>query len=421
MSDYMKGELFTGSTQSRPLRVALVTSSLRLAGAEKQTVYTARALLHAGIDVRLFYLGGGGYYETVLRQMGVPLSQIYAPNRPLVILAKLIRALCLFQPHIVLVNQFGDLLHGATAGRLCNALTLGSVRSDGWYELNAHGGLSQLMLRLAHGFVANSCRARQNLVPRGIKPQKIEVLPNVIDLQDFDARSTLSLRLSLPAGRVIAAAVGRLHSCKRFDRFLEALALARRSEPALAGVIAGADCGPRTALQERANALGLMPPDLTFLGECDRIPALLARAGLLVLSSDYEGFPNVILEAMAARLPVITTPAGDASLVVQHGKSGYVVEREDIQGMAAFMVQLARSASMRVNFGEAGRKRVEQEYNYESLAGRLIAIFHSFTAQQRRASLLEMLERGIPARKTETLSGALLLDGPAVGVPESGM
>ena len=213
----------------------------------------------------------------------------------------------------------------------------------------------------------------------------------------------------------------RLHSCKRFDRFLEALALARRSEPALAGVIAGADCGPRTALQERANALGLMPPDLTFLGECNRIPALLARAGLLVLSSDYEGFPNVILEAMAARLPVITTPAGDASLVVQHGKSGYVVEREDIQGMAAFMVQLARSASMRVNFGEAGRKRVEQEYNYESLAGRLIAIFHSFTAQQRRASLLEMLERGIPARKTETLSGALLLDGPAVGVPESGM
>jgi len=408
-----KGEPQTESTRSRPLRVALVTSSLRLAGAEKQTVYTALALLHAGIDVRLFYLGGGGYYETVLRQMGVPLTQIYAPDRPWLILARLIGAFCLLRPDIVLVNQFGDLLHGATAGRFCNALTLGGVRSDGLQELNARGRLSPWMLRLAHGFIANSYRAEQNLISRGIKPQKIEVLPNVIDLQDFDARCMVPTPHSLPTGRVIAAAVGRLHPCKRFDRFLEALALARRSEPSLAGVIAGADCGARTVLQERARALGLMPPDLTFLGECDNIPALLDRAGLLVLSSEHEGFPNVILEAMAARLPVITTPAGDASLVVQHDKTGYVVEPEDTQGMAAFMVQLARSPSMRLNFGEKGRKRVEQEYNYESLAGRLVAIFHSFAAQQRRASLLEMLKRGIRTRKTETLSGALLLEGPA--------
>jgi len=175
------------------------------------------------------------------------------------------------------------------------------------------------MLRLAHGLVANSCRGRLTLVSQGIRPEKIELLPNVIDLQDFDARSALPSEISLPSGRIIASAVGSLHPCKRFDRFLEALALARRSEPALAGVIAGADCGAKAALQEKANALGLAPEHLTFVGECDRVPALLTRSALLVLSSDYEGFPNVILEAMAARLPVVTTPAGDASLVVQHG------------------------------------------------------------------------------------------------------
>jgi glycosyltransferase involved in cell wall biosynthesis len=236
----------------------------------------------------------------------------------------------------------------------------------------------------------------------------MEVLPNVIDLEDFDARSALPLGISLPSKRVIVAAVGSLRSCKRFDRFIEALALARRRESALAGVIAGADCGARAALQERANSLGLARDDLMFLGEFDRVPALLAQVALLVLSSDYEGFPNVILEAMAAQLPVVTTPAGDAGLIVQHGKTGYVVEREDIQGMAAFMVQLARAPSMRMNFGEAGRKRVEQEYNYESLSDRLVAIFQRFARQARRASLLEMLERGVPAKKPETLSGALV-------------
>src|SRR5207302_3583447 len=168
MSDHLnKGRLFTEASRSRSLRVALVTSSLRLAGAEKQTVYMARALLEAGIDARLFYFGGGGHYETVLQQTGVPLIQIYAPNRPWLILVRLIRALCLLRPHIVLVSQFGDLLHGGTAGRLCNALTLGGIRSDGWYELNARGRLSQWMLRLAHGLVANSCRARLTLVSQG--------------------------------------------------------------------------------------------------------------------------------------------------------------------------------------------------------------------------------------------------------------
>jgi glycosyltransferase involved in cell wall biosynthesis len=266
------------------------------------------------------------------------------------------------------------------------------------------------MLRLAHGFVANSRHAMQTLVSQGVKPQKIDVLPNVIDLRDFDSRTVLPLRFSMPSERVTVAAVGNLHPCKRFDRFLEALALARRTEPALAGVIAGADYGVRAALQERAGALGLGPQDLVFLGECDCVPALLAHSALLVLSSDYEGLPNVVVEAMAARLPVITTPAGDAGVVVQHGQTGFVVQPNDTEEMAALMIKLAQSPSLRAELGEAGRKRVEQEYNYELLADRLVGIFHRFARQQRRTSLLELLECGAPGRKNGDL--AMLLERP---------
>jgi hypothetical protein len=132
---------------------------------------------------------------------------------------------------------------------------------------------------------------------------------------------------------------------------------------------------------------------LVFLGECDCVPALLARSALLVLSSDYEGLPNVVVEAMAARRPVITTPAGDAGVVVQHGRTGFVVQPDDAQGMAAYMVKLAQSPSMRTELGDAGRKRVEQEYNYEMLANRLVNIFRGFAAQQRRTAVLELLNR----------------------------
>jgi glycosyltransferase involved in cell wall biosynthesis len=367
----------------------MVASSLTLAGAEKQTMYMARALRDAGVDVRLFYLGAGGYYERVLRETGVPVRQIYTPKRPVVMLAGLIRALSRLRPHVVLASQFADLIYSATAGRCCRALTLGSIRSDGLRDLATRAPLGLLLSRMTHGLITNSQGARQKLISRGVAPSRMEVLPNVIDLQDFDSRSALpSEDVSLPSGRVIVAAIGRLHPCKRFDRFIDAVALARRREPALAGIIAGGEGGgAKAALQERASSLGLSGEDLSFVGECERIPALLARAAFLVLTSDYEGFPNVILEAMAARRPVITTPVGDAPLIVQHGQTGYVVEGSDVKGMAEFMVRLAQSPSMRVSFGEAGRKRVEQEFNYDLLADRLMSIIHRFAERTGRVAL----------------------------------
>jgi glycosyltransferase involved in cell wall biosynthesis len=232
------------------------------------------------------------------------------------------------------------------------------------------------------------------------------VLPNVIDLPDFDERSARPLGINLPEDRVIAVAVGNLHACKRFDRFIEALALARRHAPELTGVIAGADCGVKAALQIRAEALGLTPRDLIFLGAFDQVPALLARSAMLVLTSDYEGFPNVILEAMAARLPVISVPAGDAGLIVQPDKTGRVVAAEDVRSMAEFMVQLVQDPALRMRLGEAGRKCVEQGFNCEPLAERLLAVFHRFASRQQRRFLCGLLERGVAANNSAPVAGA---------------
>jgi len=99
------------------LRVALVVSSLRLGGAEKQFVYMAGALFTAGIEVQIFYLGSDGHYESVLREMGLPLRRIYRPKRPWRMLGELTRTLRVFRPDIVLVSQFSDILFGGIAGR----------------------------------------------------------------------------------------------------------------------------------------------------------------------------------------------------------------------------------------------------------------------------------------------------------------
>ena len=395
-------------TQDAP-RVALVASSLRLAGAEKQTVYMARALLEAGADVRFFYLGESGHYEAVLRRMGVSFARIYRQNRPLFILTRLTHALRRFRPHIVFAPQFGDLLQAGPAGRLCNALTLGGLRSDGFYELNTHGRRSRWMLRLAHGLIANSHRARQNLLSRIANPPGITILPNVLDLREFDARSKLSPRTPIPSDRVIAAAVGSLQPSKRFDRFLNALALARRKAPALLGTIAGSDCGSRADLEKQAAELGLLPNHVVFFGECANVPALLARACFLVLCSEYEGFPNVILEAMAARLPVIATRVGDAERIVVQDQTGYLVDEADVTALADRMVEFALSPETRIRLGAAGRTRVAQEYDYQSLPTRLLSVFKDFAVHSRRSRLVQNLQAWLPVREPNPLSEQALV------------
>ncbi|HEY5910159.1 MAG TPA: glycosyltransferase family 4 protein, partial [Verrucomicrobiae bacterium] len=261
--------------------------------------------------------------------------------------------------------------------------------------------------------VANSYRGSQNLISRGADPARIKVLPNVLDLAEFDARSRMPSRCALPPGRIIAAAVGSLLPCKRFDRFLKALALAQRKAPNLFGVIAGADCGAGSALLRTADELGLGPGEVSFAGECDNVPALLAQSAFLVLCSDYEGFPNVILEAMGARLPVVTTPVGDAESIVQHDLTGYVVDGDHVEAIADRMAELALSPAARKRLGMEGRRRVVLEYNYEALSTRLLAVCRDFAVQNRKHDLLKSLEGGGLVASPSGLAGARLASEPA--------
>jgi len=375
------------------MRVALVATSLRLAGAEKQFVYVARTLLAAGVQTKVFYLGAGDHYHRVLQEAGIPLCQIFHKGRPLLMLFRLLQQSRRFKPHIMMASQFGDLVFAGPAGRLCGALVLGGVRSDGLYELRSSGRRGRFLLALAHGLIANSFHAKENLAQTGINQHKFAILPNVIDLTDFDRRAAEPFHYDVPAGRVLAVAVGSLHECKRFDRFLEALALARARKPAIFGLIAGKDLGAKSALEQKAQELGLLHTDIAFFGECEQVPALLRRSRFLVLCSDYEGFPNVILEAMAAGLPVLTTPAGDAPRIVQDGVTGYVLNADDAQELADCMCRLAANPQLSAQLGEAGRARVSHEYNLSSLSERLLLILREFACRERKKSVLRALEK----------------------------
>ncbi|MCC7124220.1 MAG: glycosyltransferase [Acidobacteria bacterium] len=375
-----------------PLTVALVAGGLGQGGAEKQLLYMARALVQQGVRTRCYCLTRGDHYESHFRDAGVEPIWIGQQGAPPIRVARLARHLRRDRADIVQAGHFFANLYAALGARACGAASIGAVRNDGALELRENRGWGPWLTRLPTILMANSEAGARHVRTYRQSADEVVVLPNVIDLARFDALASDADGRE-PIGPV-AMAVGRLVPAKRFELFLAALAMARQTEPALTGVIVG-DGPERARLEDTARRLNLLPDAVRFAGARSDVPALLRQAHFLVSSSAHEGFPNVLLEAMAAGRPVITTPAGDAERVIDANVTGLLIPGDDAAAMAAAMVDLARHPATRQAMGREGRRRVERLYSDHSLADRLLAIYDIARARRRRVAVAAPAERPV--------------------------
>jgi glycosyltransferase involved in cell wall biosynthesis len=160
-------------------------------------------------------------------------------------------------------------------------------------------------------------------------------------------------------------AVGRLYPAKRWDRLIKVIALVR--DRGLAFSVRHAGGGPLLEeLQAQAKLLGV-DALIQFLGPRAGISALLADSSFLVHTADEEGCPNVVMEAMACGRAVLATDSGDVPLLVEDGKTGFVVRRGDDKALADRLVELATNPDLCMAMGRNGRMKAEQEFDLHSL------------------------------------------------------
>ena len=191
-------------------------------------------------------------------------------------------------------------------------------------------------------------------------PRKFCVVRNGLDLKSFRSSG------STPQMRNYVAAVGSLLPVKRWDRLLRIVQKVKST-----GVgdvclrIAGH--GPlRPALEELARTLGISEA-VKFLGATDDIPAFLRQAKFLVHTSESEGCPNVVMEAMACGLPVVAMDAGDIPYLVEEGRTGFVVPQEDEGTLADRVSLLLRDEPLCRSMGQAAREKAEREFSLKRL------------------------------------------------------
>jgi len=261
---------------------------------------------------------------------------------------------------------------------------------------------------LADRIIAVSQGVQKDLVESGIKPAMIATIPNGIDLTPYVPRWKESAakpaqdkrraqRRTTAAGSpeqggakdskrgFLIGTVARLHRQKALDVILEAARLVLASEPAARFVIGGT--GPlEDKLKAKIKELRL-EPYVKMPGFVSDVPDFLSTLDVYVLSSDYEGLPLAVLEAMGAGLPVVSTAVGGVPEAVVDGLTGMLVPPRQPKVLAQAIVRLLVDPDLARKMGIAGRNRAEELFDAKVMAEKTVKVYRRVVARKRRKGI----------------------------------
>jgi glycosyltransferase involved in cell wall biosynthesis len=221
----------------------------------------------------------------------------------------------------------------------------------------------------AHRVVANCRAAADRLGVEGVAAHKINVIPNGVAIPDFDG----ALRRT-PARRVVV--VANLRPEKGHDVLLRAAShIVRRFPDARFDVVG--DGPERRSLEALSDELGLRG-FVSFAGHREDVAARLAAADICVHPSRSEAFPNAVLEAMAAGLPIVASGVGGVIEVMRDGDTGLVVPPGDHNQLAHAIGRIMSTPTLARSLGKAARSEVAARYSFD----RMIADFEAVYLRQ---------------------------------------
>ncbi len=350
-------------------RLSFLVTRLEQAGAEKQLSYVARGLAQRGWSVQVISLMTPIALHEELEMAGVEVVSLnVSPERRLrelpVALTGLARVLRHHKPQVLCTfNYHADIL-GRLVGRFAKVpIITSSLRNESF-----GGAKRDCFIRLTNFLTpvitVNSEQAAKALVRRKVIPQnKLRVMPNAIEIAE-PSQDRLSIRRSLGIAEqdFLWLAVGRLEEQKDFANLLRAFQQLPESQHlAIAG-----EGKLKDDLQALSKSLTL-EQRVQFLGRRDDVTNLMHAADAFVLSSRHEGLPNVVMEALAAKKPVVATDVGGVAELVKQGM-GYLVPARDPAELATKMTELVNlSSAERQAMGERGYVHVNTTYALEAV------------------------------------------------------
>jgi glycosyltransferase involved in cell wall biosynthesis len=264
--------------------------------------------------------------------------------------------------------------------RICRRPLALFATNHNWIGLTisekVYQAIDALALRRFARIVAVSEQVKRDMTVRSIPPSRIEVIGNGIDPEDPDLRcERVAARqcLGLNDDDFVIGNVARLTTEKDHARLIEAVAVLQPAVPNIRLVIVG-DGPERAALEELARQKHL-DGAVRFTGNTDNARRCYPAFDIFALPSLNEGLPMVLLEAMAAGVPVIASSVGAVPRVVQHEKNGLLISPGDTYQLVQALRRLAADPDLRAELSRQGADRVRNDFSSQVMARRYGEIY----------------------------------------------
>jgi glycosyltransferase involved in cell wall biosynthesis len=255
--------------------------------------------------------------------------------------------------------------------------------------------IDQMLIRRARRIIAVSDRLVRDLVESGASRERITLFPNAVLLDDYPPAMPADQarrELGLPSSSKCIGIVGRLSAEKRHDLFLEMAAALAASDPDLFFLVVGHG-RVQADLQRLAERLKIANRVL-FLGHRTDMYRIYAALNLLVLCSDTEGMPNVVLEAFAYGRPVVATRVGGVPEVVTDAANGLIVPPGQLTPLIAAARAIVNDAGLAARLGRSGRQTIEAHFDFRRRTAALEALYQSLLdVRPQRGSLANAIDR----------------------------
>jgi glycosyltransferase involved in cell wall biosynthesis len=354
------------------LRVCFIAGTLGVGGAERQLYLIISTLKRLGSEVSLICLNNGEYWESVIKETGINYYTLNGKGTRLKRLIKIIFLLRRIKPHIVQSQHFYTNIYVALGAFFCGAKSIGASRLNLEVEINEHNSIyGKMSFLLPQYFAMNSFESVEYGIKISRGKKRIFYLPNAVDDSKFIPQ------LGRKNSEVFTLlAMGRLESQKRFDKFIDMLGLLkRRHYDKVKGIIVG-NGSLEDDLKRQGELLGLTSSDLEFVACTDSPQSLMHKSDIFILTSDFEGNPNVVLEAMACGLPVITTKVGNLPFFIKDREEGFFFDGS-VNNLLEIVIDVMNEKEILNRVSNNAIQKINENFSIKSLELKMELIYKS--------------------------------------------
>jgi len=380
------------------VRLLYVIDSLAPGGAETSLAEMAPGLVAAGIDLHILPLGRARDLEQRLEEAGAVVHR--RPGRPGRVenVRTVMEMSRQIEPGLIHTTLYEADIAGRTAARLLGKPSSTSIVSDSYGpaqraefpagRLAAAHGLDALTARWATRFHAVSQSVAGSVAPRlGLRRNKVDVIPRGRDPQRYRFRSAelrerTRVSLGIDASTPVVLAVGRHEPPKGLEHLLAAAPSLAAEHSGLVVLIAGKDGRSTGELRRIAAGLDL---DIRLLGHRTDVPELLAAADVFCLPSEREGFPGVLLEALAVGCPVVASSiSGSYEVLGVDDPVGRLFPVGDQRALADALNQVLRNPTGNAESVRRGRARFEEFFTIDAVSASMVRFFERVLEEGKR-------------------------------------